>query len=91
MKRGETSGPTWLVGPPAASSVIGGVSKPEHLATNINEADLKFEPGDLPDLSAISRLSAIYPGRIQTYCSSTRVSDGYVSLKPPLGSGEKPV
>jgi len=81
----------WLLAQPAVTSVICGVSKPEHLVSNIKAIDLRLDEHDLEELDAISRLAPSYPGWIQTYRSTSRVPEGYPWPKPSWTLGQPPI
>jgi len=81
----------WLLAQPAVTSVISGISKPEHLIANIKAIELTLDADDLADLDSVSQLPASYPGWIQTYRSKGRVPEGHPWHKPSWGPGEIPV
>jgi len=81
----------WLLAQPAVTSVLCGVSKPEHLVANVKAIDLRLEASDLEELDAVSRLNPSYPGWIQTYRSASRVPEGYPWSKASWNVGERPI
>lgn len=81
----------WLLSRPAVTSVICGVSKPEHLTSNLKAIDLRLDAQALDELEAVSRLPVAYPGWVQTYYAEGRVPTGYPLNLPSWRLGQAPV
>jgi aryl-alcohol dehydrogenase-like predicted oxidoreductase len=81
----------WLLLRTGVTSVICGISKPDHLDSFRAAIDLRLDEDDLMQLDDVSRSQASYPGWIQTYRASNRIPKGYPDLRSSWGPGERPV
>ena len=81
----------WLLSRPAVTSVICGVTRPEHVASAVSSTSLTLSHEDLEALDMVSRLQPSYPGWIQTYNASGRVPSGYEWSQPSWRLGQPPV